>query len=132
MPWPSSLIIVVGHTTAQLAKVPGATLVTAVDTAPGTNGIAGSNQTTLEIILSVGACALLPLILIFIGTATIHFLARERDALVASRPGATRPRVTRASSRIGRWRNCRAEISAAPVPLSGDGAALEPGGTGKR
>lgn len=62
---------------------------TAVDTAPGTNGIAGSNQTTIEIILSVGACALLLLILIFIGTATIHFLARERDALVASRPGAT-------------------------------------------
>jgi hypothetical protein len=92
LPSPNSLVMVVGHSAAELSRIPGVTLVTAVNTMSGTNGIAGSNQTTIEIILAVGAVALLLPILIFIGTATRLSAARREQRFAAMRLVGATPR----------------------------------------
>lgn len=101
LPSPDSLMIVIGHTPAQLDQVPGAMLVNSISTAnPGVcagSGClfgAGMNAAGMDLVLSVIACALLFPILIFIGAATRLSAARREQRFAAMRlAGATPQQV---------------------------------------
>jgi len=100
LPSPSSLVIVVGRSAAQLEHLPGATEVTSFNTTspaacnPNNNcvirGGLGSNGT--DFVLSVVALALLLPVLIFIGTATRLSAARREQRFAAMRLVGATPR----------------------------------------
>src|SRR5439155_7386099 len=106
---PNSLVIIVGHTPAQLAGTPGSVQVTSIATAvPGRfdvranpNGLAyqppsaGVESVSIDLILSVVALAMLAPVLIFIATATRLSAARREQRFAAMRlVGATRKQVS--------------------------------------
>jgi FtsX-like permease family protein len=99
LPAPDSLVIVIGHTPAQLSRVPGAQRVTQIATVSpsgcgGTSCIAGAgiNASGIDLVLSVVACALLFPVLIFIGTATRLSAARREERFAALRLVGATPR----------------------------------------
>jgi hypothetical protein len=111
LPSPSSLVIVVGRTPAQLAHAPNSVPVTSISTTevgwpvPPTEanprGLAyapadtGGGQSSIDLILTVVALAILAPVLIFIGTATRLSAARREERFAAMRlVGATRRQVS--------------------------------------
>jgi hypothetical protein len=93
LPAPNSLIIVIGHTPRQLAKVPGAAQVASIRATPSPNAaIVGYDTSTLEDFLAVGALALLFPMLIFISTATRLAAARREQRFAAIRLTGATPR----------------------------------------
>jgi hypothetical protein len=106
---PDSLVIIIGHTQAQLAGTPGSVPVTSIATAvPGRfdarvnpKGLnyqppsAGLESISIDLILSVVALAMLAPVLIFIATATRLSAARREQRFAAMRlVGATRKQVS--------------------------------------
>jgi hypothetical protein len=109
LPSPSSLVIIIGHTPAQLAGTPDSVQVTSIArTVPGTfsdrvnpKGLhytpsdAGAGKSSIDLILSVVALAVLAPVLIFIATATRLSAARREQRFAAMRlVGATRRQVS--------------------------------------
>ena len=92
LPAPNSLIIVVGQTAEQLSHVPLAHQVTSINTDPRLGGAIGWDANKLQIILAVGALALLFPVLIFIGTATRLSAARREQRFAAMRLVGATPR----------------------------------------
>jgi len=93
LPSPNSLIIVIGHVAAELSTEPGATEVTAINTSTGhSGGPIGWDANRLQIILAVGALALLFPVLIFIATATRLSAARREQRFAAMRLVGATPR----------------------------------------
>jgi len=99
LPAPNSLIIIVGRTTAQMARLTGAGQVTSISTTPssGCNGFncavrEGINASGIDLILSVAALALLAPVLIFIATATRLSAARREQRFAAMRLVGATPR----------------------------------------
>jgi hypothetical protein len=110
LPSPNSLVIIIGHTPAQLAHTPYSVQVTSIaaaapfsagdrpvnpeglDYAPAVGGIQPSG---IDLILSVVALAVLAPVLIFIVTATRLSAARREQRFAAMRlAGATRRQVS--------------------------------------
>ena len=106
---PDSLVIIIGHTPAQLAGTPGSAPVTSIaTTVPGRfdarvnpKGLsymppsAGLESISIDLILSVVALAMLAPVLIFIATATRLSAARREQRFAAMRlAGATRRQVS--------------------------------------
>jgi hypothetical protein len=105
---PKALVIIIGHTPAQLAHTPGSAQVTSIAAAvPGTfsdlspKGLeymppdAGIKSSGIDLILSVVALAMLAPVLIFIATATRLSAARREQRFAAMRlVGATRKQVS--------------------------------------
>ena len=106
---PDSLVIVVGHTPAQLAGTPGSAPVTSIATTlsrsfsgqANPTGLnysppeAGIQSSGIDLILSVVALAMLAPVLIFIATATRLSAARREQRFAAMRlVGATRRQVS--------------------------------------
>ena len=106
---PDSLVIIIGHTPAQLAGTPGSVQVTSIaTTVPGSfdarvnpKGLhymppdAGIESISIDLILSVVALAMLAPVLIFIATATRLSAARREQRFAAMRlVGATRRQVS--------------------------------------
>jgi hypothetical protein len=106
---PDSLVIVVGHAPAQLARTPGTAAVSAIATTPGDPRLGVRNprglQTvppvrqapagSVDLVLSVVALAILAPVLIFIATATRLSAARREQRFAAMRlAGATRRQVS--------------------------------------
>ena len=109
LPSPHTLVIIIGHTPAQLAHTPGSVQVTSIPTAVPANfgsranprGLnyvpldAGGGQSAVDLLLSVVALALLTPVLIFIATATRLSAARREQRFAAMRlAGATRRQVS--------------------------------------
>jgi hypothetical protein len=99
LPAPNSLIIIIGHTPGQVARIPGAEKVTGIQTRPpsGCNGSnclvsSGINANGLDLILSAVALGLLLPVLIFIGTATRVSAARREERFAAMRLAGAAPR----------------------------------------
>ena len=106
---PDSLVIIIGHTPAQLADTPNSVQVTSIATAvPGNFGDllnrkglaympanAGIEKSSIDLILSVVALAMLAPVLIFIATATRLSAARREQRFAAMRlVGATGKQVS--------------------------------------
>ncbi|MGD0557736.1 MAG: FtsX-like permease family protein [Streptosporangiaceae bacterium] len=97
---PDSLVIVIGHSATQLARVPGAVRVTSIATRlpPGISAstpIDGMPAGAMDLVFSVIALAVLAPVLIFIGTATRLSAARREQRFAAMRlVGATRRQVS--------------------------------------
>jgi FtsX-like permease family len=106
---PDSLVIIIGHTPAQLAGTPNSVQVTSIaSTVPGNFGrlvnpeglsymppSAGIQSVSIDLILSVVALAMLAPVLIFIATATRLSAARREQRFAAMRlVGATRRQVS--------------------------------------
>ena len=106
---PDSLVIIIGHTPAQLAGTPGSAQVTSIaTTVPGRFDVranpkgldyqpanAGIESSGIDLILSVVALAMLAPVLIFIATATRLSAARREQRFAAMRlVGATRRQVS--------------------------------------
>jgi len=99
LPGPNSLVIIVGHTAAQLAATPGAVRASAISTfAPSScdgkdcaisQGIKASG---IDLIFSVVALAMLFPVLIFIATATRLSAARREQRFAAMRLAGATPR----------------------------------------
>ena len=109
LPSPDSLVIIIGHTPAQLAHTPGSVPVTSIATAvPGNIGgqanpkglnyippDPGGGQSAVDLLLSVVALAILAPVLIFIATATRLSAARREQRFAAMRlVGATGKQVS--------------------------------------
>jgi hypothetical protein len=109
LPSPDSLVIIIGHTPAQLAHTPDSAQVTSIATAVPRNqgsqvnpkGLVyvppdpGGGQSAIDLILSVVALAILAPVLIFIATATRLSAARREQRFAAMRlAGATRRQVS--------------------------------------
>jgi hypothetical protein len=109
LPSPDSLVIIIGHTPAQLAHAPGTVRVTSIAlTEPGSfsdqenpSGLdftppdPGGGQSAVDLLLSVVALAILTPVLIFIATATRLSAARREQRFAAMRlAGATRSQVS--------------------------------------
>jgi hypothetical protein len=117
LPSPSSLVIIIGHTAAQLVHTPNSVRVTSIAGAgPGAarqclgsdcppsvnpNGVhynppnGGASPSTTDLILSVVALAILAPVLIFIATATRLSAARREARFAAMRlVGATRRQIS--------------------------------------
>jgi len=108
LPSPDSLVIIIGHTPAQLADTPGSVQVTSIAAAvPGGDdrlnpkGLdyrrpdAAGGASSVDLILSVVALAVLAPVLIFIATATRLSAARREERFAAMRlAGATRRQVS--------------------------------------
>ncbi len=99
LPSPNSLVIVIGHTVAQLAHVPGAVRVTAIATLPPSGCVQsqclpgqGVKASGIDLIMSVVALAILFPLLIFIGTATRLSAARREERFAAMRLAGATPR----------------------------------------
>jgi len=99
LPSPASLIIIVGHTAAQLSLVKGAAEVWSINTTPpssctGANCVIrdGIQSRAIDLILSVVALALLFPVLIFIATATRLSAARREQRFAAMRLAGAAPR----------------------------------------
>ena len=117
LPSPNSLVIIIGHTPAQLAHAPNSVRVTSIagagagssrqclgpDCPPSVNpnGVdynppnGGASPSTTDLILSVVALAILAPVLIFIATATRLSAARREARFAAMRlVGATRRQIS--------------------------------------
>ncbi len=110
LPSPSSLVIIIGHTPAQLADTPYSAQVTSIATAAPfsagdrpvnpkgldyTPAVGGIQPSGIDLILSVVALAMLAPVLIFIATATRLSAARREQRFAAMRlVGATRKQVS--------------------------------------
>jgi hypothetical protein len=111
LPSPSSLVIIVGRTPAQLAHTPNSVQVTSISTTlvgwpvppaeANPKGLTyapldpGGGQGAIDLILSVVALAILAPVLIFIATATRLSAARREERFAAMRlVGATRRQVS--------------------------------------
>jgi hypothetical protein len=111
LPSPSSLVIIIGRTPAQLAHTPNSVQVTSISTTqvgwpvPPTEanpkGLtytppdSGGGKSSIDLILSVVALAILAPVLIFIATATRLSAARREERFAAMRlVGATRRQVS--------------------------------------
>jgi hypothetical protein len=109
LPSPDTLVIIIGHTPAQLAHTPGSVPVTSIPTKVPANfggranpsGLsfipldAGGEQSAVDLLLSVVALAILAPVLIFIATATRLSAARREQRFAAMRlVGATRRQVS--------------------------------------
>jgi hypothetical protein len=109
LPSPDSLVIIIGHTPAQLAHTPDSIRVTSIAaTMPGNFGghanpsgldyvplDSGGGQSAVNLLLSVVALAILAPVLIFIATATRLSAARREQRFAAMRlAGATRRQVS--------------------------------------
>jgi hypothetical protein len=95
LPTLNALIIVISYHARQLSRAPGAGRVTSIQTAPASgNGrhTVGYSSAELELILAVGALALLFPVLIFIGTATRLAAARREQRFAAMRLAGATPR----------------------------------------
>jgi hypothetical protein len=102
LPSPNSLIIVVGHSTRQLSRAPGAVEVGAIQRTPANcyacQSTAGSGP-VLQFILAGGAVALLLPVLILIATASRLSAARREERFAALRlVGATPRQISVASA----------------------------------
>jgi hypothetical protein len=108
LPSPDSLVIIIGHTPAQLAHAPGSARVTSIATTmPGNFGgqvnpkgldyippDPGGGNNEIDFVLAVVALAILAPVLIFIATATRLSAARREQRFAAMRlVGATRRQV---------------------------------------
>lgn len=81
---PSQLVVIVGRTPAQLARVPGALRISRIGTGPG------DNSDGVAAVLGIVALALLFPVFVFIGTATRLAAARREQRFAAMRlAGAT-------------------------------------------
>ena len=99
LPGPNSLLIIVGHTTAQLAATPGAVRASAISAISPSScdgylcqirqGIKASG---IDLIFSVVALAMLFPVLIFIATATRLSAARREQRFAAMRLAGATPR----------------------------------------
>ena len=109
LPSPNELVLIVGHTPAQLAHTAGSIEVTSIaKTVPGNIGgqanprgldyippDPGGGQSAVDLLLSVVVLALLAPVLIFIATATRLSAARREQRFAAMRlVGATRGQVS--------------------------------------
>ena len=108
LPSPDSLVIIVGRTPAQLAQTPNTVQVTSIPAqVPGAYGRLNPKgldytppnrpgvKSTIDLILSVVALAILAPVLIFIATATRLSAARREERFAAIRlAGATRRQVS--------------------------------------
>ncbi len=110
LPSPNSLVIIVGHTPAQLAHTPYSVRVTSIAAAAPysagdrpvnpkgldyTPAVGGIQPSGIDLILSVVALAMLAPVLIFIATATRLSAARREQRFAAMRlVGATRKQVS--------------------------------------
>jgi hypothetical protein len=109
LPSPDSLVLIIGHTPAQLAHTPDSVQVTSIAAAvPGNFGgqvnpsgldyippDPGGEQSAVDLLLSVVALAVLAPVLIFIATATRLSAARREQRFAAMRlVGATRRQVS--------------------------------------
>ena len=111
LPSPSSLVIIIGRTPAQLAHTPNSVQVTSISTTLGgwpvsrteanPKGLTyapldpGGGAGAIDLILSVVALAILAPVLIFIATATRLSAARREERFAAMRlVGATRRQVS--------------------------------------
>jgi uncharacterized membrane protein YphA (DoxX/SURF4 family) len=85
LPAPDSLIIVIGRNPRQMSVLPRADEVASINTSTHVAGGHGWDGSKLQVVLAVGALALLFPVLIFIGTATRLSAARreQRFALCA-------------------------------------------------
>jgi hypothetical protein len=99
LPSPDTLLVIIGHTPAQLAHVPGVTKVTSMFTQPPSscNGSicligVGIDADGIDLILAVVACALLFPLLIFIATATRLSAARREERFASMRLVGATPR----------------------------------------
>ncbi|MGH9056004.1 MAG: FtsX-like permease family protein [Acidimicrobiales bacterium] len=98
LPAPNSLVVIIGHTPAQLSRIPAATEVTSISTtSPSSCGGAscigiGMSGHSIVLILAVVAAALLFPVLIFIGTATRLSAARREQRFAAMRLVGATPR----------------------------------------
>jgi hypothetical protein len=100
LPAPNSLLIIVGHTAAQMRSMPGAGRVSQISTAPpsscGSSATCqlnvGMNSSALDLVFSVVALALLFPVLIFIATATRLSAARREQRYAAMRLVGATPR----------------------------------------
>jgi len=99
LPAPNSLIMIIGHTPAQLAHAPDARQITSISTtSPSScNGPdcaigAGVNARGIDLVLSVVTVALLFPVLIFIATATRLSAARREQRFAAMRLVGATPR----------------------------------------
>ena len=93
LPAPNSLIIVMGHTPAQMSALPGAGEIARINTSTThSSGANGWDSNKLQVILAVGALALLFPVLIFIATATRLSAARREQRFAALRLVGATPR----------------------------------------
>ncbi len=88
LPSPDSLLIVIGHSTAQMRHLPGAQEVASIATNPpnecnGPCANLGIDNSGLDLVFSIAAAALLFPILIFIGTAS-RLSSAQRDRRFAA------------------------------------------------
>ena len=95
LPSPNALIVVIGHTPTQITAAGPPAQATSINTDPGAPGPTGFHNSRLQVILAVGALALLFPVLIFIGTATRLAAARREQRFAAIRlVGATPGQVS--------------------------------------
>jgi hypothetical protein len=99
LPSPNSLVIVIGHTPAQLSRTPGAVRATAIATRPPSGCLQdqclpgeGMDANSIDLVMSVVALAILFPLLIFIGTATRLSAARREERFAAMRLAGATPR----------------------------------------
>jgi hypothetical protein len=92
LPSPNSLIVVIGHTQSEITAAGPPAQVTSINTDPGAPGPTGFHNSRLQVILAVGALALLFPVLIFIGTATRLAAARREQRFAAIRLVGATPR----------------------------------------
>ena len=92
LPSPNSLIVVIGHDPSELSRTTAAGQITSINTSPGLRGSTGWDANKLQILLAVGALALLFPVLIFIGTATRLSAARREQRFAAIRLVGGTPR----------------------------------------
>ena len=100
LPGPDSLIVVIGHTSEEMAETPGATKITAISTMSPSSCSGdclpiGIDATAMNVLLAVVAAALVFPVAIFIATATRLAAARREQRFAAMRlVGATPRQVT--------------------------------------
>ncbi len=99
LPSPNSLVIVIGHTAAQLSHTPGAVRAAAIATRPPSGCLhdqclpgEGMDANSIDLVMSVVALAILFPLLIFIGTATRLSAARREERFAAMRLAGATPR----------------------------------------
>ncbi|HEX6526140.1 MAG TPA: FtsX-like permease family protein [Streptosporangiaceae bacterium] len=99
LPSPNSMVIVIGHSAAELAHASGAVKASSISTTPPSrcNGDqcvvgAGINAKGIDLVLSVVAVALLSPVLIFIATATRLSAARREQRFAAMRLAGATPK----------------------------------------
>ncbi len=99
LPSPDSLVIVIGHTAAQLSHTPGAVRATAIAARPPSDCPRdqclpgeGMDANSIDLVMSVVALAILFPLLIFIGTATRLSAARREERFAAMRLAGATPR----------------------------------------